>query len=217
MKPDNELQLDVISELHWDPSVNASDIGVEVNDSIVILTGRVDSFGEKWNAEAAAQRVSGVQALVSELDVSLPGASCRNDVDIARAAENVIEWSAPLPKGAVKIKVEIGWITLTGQVHWQYQKEAAASVLRELTGVRRISNQISLKPKVLGSVVKTDIENVLRRYTEQIAQHVTVDVDGAEVTLSGAVQSWPEHQLVAHAAWNAPGVREVINHIVINK
>jgi len=146
MKTDAQIQQDVIEELKWEQSVNASQIGVEVNNGIVTLAGHVGSFAEKWDAERATQRVSGVKALAIEIDVTLPGSSHRNDVDIARSAENVLEWSTYLPRDHVKVMVEDGWITLTGEVDWEYQKQAVATGVRYLMGVKGISDNITIRP-----------------------------------------------------------------------
>src|SRR5450755_4002741 len=148
MKTDAQLQQDVIAELNWEPSVNAAQIGVEVKDGIVTLAGHVSSYAEKYAAERAAQRVCGVKALAVEMNVNLPGSSKRIDADIARSAENVLEWMTYLPKDCVKVKVEGVWITLSGEVAWEYQRQAAVSAVRYLMGVTGVSDQIAIKPKV---------------------------------------------------------------------
>jgi osmotically-inducible protein OsmY len=215
MKTDTQLQQDVMAELKWEPSVNAAQIGVEVKDGIVTLAGHVDSYAEKFDAERAAQRVAGVKALAIEMDVTLPGSSKRNDADIARSAENVLEWMTYLPKGSVKLKVEGGWITLSGEVDWEYQRQAALSGVRFLMGVTGISNQIAVKSKVSLSAVKSDIEAALKRRAKSDAQNISVKVQGGDVTLSGTVHSWSERELASDAAWGTPGVRKVVDNITV--
>ena len=215
MKTDAQVQQDVMAELNWEPSVNAAQIGVEVKDGIVTLAGHVDSYAEKFDAERATQRVAGVKALAIEMDVTLPGSSKRNDADIARSAENVLEWMTYLPKGSVKLKVEGGWITLSGEVDWEYQRQTALSGVRYLMGVTGVSNQIAVKSKVSLSAVKSDIEAALKRRAKSDAQNISVKVQGGDVTLSGTVHSWSERELASDAAWGAPGVRKVVDNITV--
>lgn len=152
MKTDSQLRQDVNAELNWEPSVNAAHIGVEVKDGIVTLAGHVDSYAEKWSAERAAQRVSGVRALTIEMDVTLPGMSKRSDADIAHTAENVLEWTSVLPKDVVKIMVEGGRITLSGEVAWDYQRQAALNAVKHLMGVVGVTDEI-----VIGSTVSSGV------------------------------------------------------------
>jgi osmotically-inducible protein OsmY len=215
MKTDTQVQQDVIAELKWEPSVNPTHIGVEVQDGVVTLAGHVDSYAEKWNAERAAQRVSGVKALAIEMDVKLAGSSQRNDVDIARSAENALDWMTYLPDDSVKVMVEDGWITLSGDVSWEYQRQTAAGAVRYLMGVKGVSNDISIKPKVSVSAVKSDIEAALKRRANADAQNISVDVRGNDVTLTGTVHSWSERDLARDSAWGAPGVRNVVDNITV--
>lgn len=215
MKTDAQLKQDVNAELKWEPSVHATDIGVEVKDGVVTLAGHVGSFAEKVSAERAAQRVSGVKALAVEMDVTLPGTSQRNDADIARAAENVLEWMTVWPKDTVKVMVESGWITLTGEVDWQYQRVAANSAVRYLMGVKGVSDQIVIKPSVSISAVKSDIEAALKRGAQADAQNISVEVRGADVTLTGKVHSLSERDSARHSAWASPGVRTVVDNMTI--
>ena len=216
MKTDAQLKQDIIAELSWEPSVNAAQIGVEVKDGIVTLAGHVDSYAEKWHAEKATQRVAGVKALAIEMDVKLPGSFQRNDADIARAAQNVLEWTTFLPSDAIQVKVEDGWITLSGQVEWDYKKQAAANAVRYLMGVKGVSSDITVKAAVSKDVVKADIEAALKRRAATDAQNVKVEVTGRDVTLSGKVHSWSERQLAANSAWATPGVRNVANNIAVS-
>jgi len=213
MKTDAQLQQDVSAELKWEPSIHAARIGVEVKDGVVTLAGQVDSYSEKWNAERAAQRVSGVKAMATELKVHLTGLTQRTDGDIARAVENVLEWNSLVPADAVKVMVEGGWVTLTGDVSWQYQKQAAADGIRSLSGVIGVHDKISIKPTVTVGAVKSDIEAALKRGAAADAKKISVQIDGSDVTLSGTVHSWAEREMATNAAWGTPGVRRVVDKI----
>ena len=213
MKTDAQVQQDVIAELKWEPSVNAAQIGVEVKNGIVTLAGHVASYAEKWDAERAAQRVGGVKALAIELDVTLTGSSKRSDADIARSAESALQWTTFLPKDAVKITVEKGWITMTGTVDWAYQRQAAADGVRYLLGVTGVSDQIAIKSSVSSTAVKADIEAALKRRAAVDAQKIRVEVRGADVTLTGTVDSWAERDLARHSAWSTAGVRNVVDNL----
>ena len=211
MKTDAQLQQDVIAELKWEPSVNAAHIGVEVTDGIVTLAGHVGSYAEKLGAERAAQRVSGVRALAVEMDVKLPGLSKRTDADIARSVENVLQWTTYVPKDSVKVMVESGWVTLSGEVDWEYQRQTVKKGVRYLMGVTGVTDNIVIKPKVSLSAVKSEIEAALKRRATADAKKITVNVQGADVTLTGTVHSWSERELAKHSAWGTPGVRNVVD------
>ena len=215
MKSDSQLKKDVSEELKWEPSVNANQIGVEVKDGVVTLAGHVDSYAEKWNAESAAQRVSGVKALAVEMDVKLPGYSTRTDADIARSAEQSLTWTSYLPKDAIKIKVEKGFVTLSGEVEWEYQRNVAAMAIRHLMGVTGVSDQIVIKSSASVTVVKDGIEAALKRRALADAQDISVSVKGSNVTLSGAVHSWSERELAKTAAWGAKGVHRVVDEMTM--
>jgi osmotically-inducible protein OsmY len=209
MKTDSQLQQDVSAELKWEPSVHAERIGVEVKNGVVTLAGQVDTYAEKWNAERAAQRVAGVKAMATELKVHLNGLSKRTDADIAGSAENVLEWTSSLPAGAIKVMVEGGWVTLTGNVDWQYQREAAKDSVRYLLGVVGVSDQIAIKPSVSATAVKSDIEAALKRTAVADAKQIHVEVLGNDVTLTGSVHNWAERETATNSAWGTPGVRNV--------
>ncbi len=216
MKSDAQIQHDVIEELNWDPSLNASNIGVAVDRGIVTLEGHIASFTEKWHAEQAAQRVSGVVALAVELDVILPGLNQRTDADIARSAENVLAWSAYVVKDPISVMVEDGWITLDGSVDWDYQREAIARTVSTLMGVKGVSNQVTINPVIHSDQVQSDIEAALSRYSQDGKHHVSVQVHNADVTLSGKVCNWAERDLARNTAWGTPGVKKVTNNIAIS-
>jgi osmotically-inducible protein OsmY len=216
MKTDKQIQQDVIAELGWEPSVNATHIGVEVADGVVTLAGHVGNYTEKSNAERAAQRVAGVKALAVEMDVKLAGSSKRNDADIARSAENVLQWATYLSPDSIKVKVEGGWITLSGEVEWDYQRQTTIDAVRHLSGVTGVSDHIAIKPKVSSTLVKSDIEAALKRRARTDAQRISVEVQGSDVTLTGSVHSWSERDLARDSAWGTPGVRNVVDKMTVS-
>jgi osmotically-inducible protein OsmY len=215
MKTDLQLQRDVNAELKWDPSINATRIGVEVNHGVVTLAGHVDSYADKWNAERCAQRVAGVQALEIEIDVRLADIAKRNDPDIATSAHSALQWTTFLAKDSVNVMVADGWVTLTGEVDWEYQRQLSADTVRFLSGVRGVSDQIMIRARVAAGAVKADIEAALKRRANADAQEISVEVSGGEVTLCGAVHSWSERELAKSSAWGAPGVRKVVDHMTL--
>jgi osmotically-inducible protein OsmY len=215
MKTDAQLKKDIQDELGWDPAVHATDIGVIVKDGIVTLTGHLSSYAEKYAAERATERVSGVQALVMEVDVRLPSSSKRDDADLANAARNALAWNVVVPDSHIQLKVEKGWVTLTGEVEWDYQRKAADRAVRDLLGVVGVSNLIKVKPHVSTSDVQKKIQEALARQAETEAQQLQVLVDGSRVTLRGKVHSWVERQAAQGAAWSAPGVTNVVNELAL--
>ena len=213
MKTDAQLQQDVMAELKWEPAVHAEQIGVEVKNGVVTLAGEVGSYAEKWHAERAAQRVGGVRALAVEMQVTLSEFGRRSDTDIAASATNILGWTGSLPEGAVKVLVEGGWLTLSGDVEWQYQRQDAADSVRYLLGVTGVSNQIAIKPTLSAGVVKSDIEAALKRRAGADAKTIAVEVQGSDVTLSGTVHSWAERDLATRSAWGSAGVRNVVDNM----
>jgi osmotically-inducible protein OsmY len=215
MKSDSQLQRDVLAELEWEPAVHAAEIGVSVKDGVVTLGGHVSSYLEKYEAERAAQRVAGVKALAVEIKVRLSAFGKRDDADIARSAETALEWMGTPASKNVNVMVENGWLTLSGDVNWQYQRLAAANAVRYLIGVTGVSNQIGIKSGATLGAVKQEIEAALGRLAKVDASKINVRVDGSAVTLTGAVHSWSERDSARESAWGAPGVMSVDDQMTI--
>lgn len=212
---DLKLRQDVLDELEFEPSVDAAGIGVAVNDGVVTLTGHVSTYAEKLAAERAAKRVSGVRAVAQEITVRYLGEKKLSDDEIAKRALNLLQWDVSVPAD-VKVTVENGLVTLTGEVDWHYQKAAAETAIHKLPGIATVLNSIKLKrPVVNVSDIKSKIENALKRHAEVEAGGISVTVSDGEVTLNGKVDSWNERQAVVRAAWSAPGVHIVEDHLRI--
>ena len=216
MKTDFQLQQDVIAELKWLPSVHSEHIGVEVKDGVVTLSGHVRNYSEKVNAEHAAQRVIGVRALAVELEVKLSSMGKRDDSDIASSAQTALEWMGTPTSKNVHVMVEKGWVTLSGDLDWQYQRQAAARAVQFLAGVTGVSNQIGIKPSVTLVAVKKEIEAALARRSKMDADKISVQVDGSAVTLTGTVSSWSERDSARESAWGAPGVMSVNDKLTVS-
>jgi VCBS repeat-containing protein len=214
MKSDSQLQLDVLDELKWEPSIDANEIGVAVHDGIVTLTGYVPSYAEKLAAERAAARVSGVKAIAEEIEVKLPGSIRRTDAEIAEAALNALEWNVVL-KDKIMVKVEHGIVTLTGDVDWNYERDAAQRAVENLTGVRRVHNRINVRVRPSIADVKEQIKKAFERSATLDAAKIEVDSHNGQVTLKGKVRSMAERTDAESAAWAAPGVTSVRNELRI--
>jgi osmotically-inducible protein OsmY len=213
MKTDAQLKKDVESELEWDASINASHVGVTVNDAVVTLTGHLDTYAEKYAAERAVQRVQGVKAVAVELDVRLAAGHQRTDGEIAAATDSALRWNALVPEDRVKVMVEKGWVTLSGEVDWDYQRVAALKSVRPLTGVLGVTNSMTLKPQVAPADISVRIRSALQRQAEREAKGIEVSVSGHTVTLKGQVHSWAERAAAQGAAWSAPGITSVVNQL----
>lgn len=217
MKSDLDIRRDVEAELRWDPRVpNDTTIGVAVKNGVTTLSGHVESYAEKWAADRAAERVSGVTALVSGIEVRLPGSFERTDEEVAQAVVNALNWDLLVPSGHIRAEVNNGWVTLEGDVDWQYQRDAAMRSVRHLFGVKGVSDSIILKSPVSESAVTSDIEAALKRNAAIDAQGISVKADGHNVTLTGKVRSSAELKQAEQAAWAAPGVYHVDNLIAVS-
>ncbi len=216
MSKDSELKQSVLDELSWEPSVEAAHIGVTANSGVVTLTGHVSNYAHKSHAEAAVSRVKGVKAVVENIEVKLPSSYERDDEEIAAAAIDRLGWNSNIPADAVKVKVEDGWITLTGALTWQFEKSAAEDEIRTLTGVVGVSNQIVLKPRLDASSVRSGIERALHRSWYYDPNTIKVNADGGTITLTGSVSTWNARQLAGSAAWSAPGATSVVNDITVS-
>jgi len=215
MKTDALIQSNVISELKWEPSIDATTIGVSVRDGIVTLDGYANSFVEKLTAVRVASRVMGVKGVAQELKVRLPQSYERDDADIAEAAVNALEWNMKVPDDHVKVEVQDGMVILTGEVDWEYQRAAAHDAVCCLIGVKGVTDEISIKPSVSPVNVKSKIKNAFQRHSVLDAKNIIVESDGSKVILNGTVHSWMEKQEAASAAWSAPGVSNVENNLVV--
>jgi osmotically-inducible protein OsmY len=208
---DQEIQTDVMAELRWDPSVPATEIGVVVKDGVVTLTGTVDTYMKKWRAEEVAHRVNGVIAVANEIQVRSIGE--RTDSDIAAAAVHALSWNSTIPQGKIHVTVDKGWITLKGDVAWQYQRQEAERAVRRLLGVRGVSNLITVKPAATPSDLKRKIQDALVRNAQIDADGITIEVEGTKTILRGKVRSWAEREEAERVAWLAPGITSVDNRI----
>jgi osmotically-inducible protein OsmY len=214
-KTDSALKAQVVEELVWDPSIKETAVGVAVKDGVVTLTGHLDTYTEKDAAMRAVRRVSGVKAIAVEIDVKLSPPHQRSDTDIAKSIELVLAWNSSIPAESVLVTVDHAWVTLQGDVDWNYQRDIAANVIRPLVGVIGISNELKLKTKAKVADVARKIEDALRRQALRDAQHIQIAVSGDTVKLTGTVHSWQERQAAQGAAWSAPGVRSVVNEIAV--
>jgi osmotically-inducible protein OsmY len=217
MKTDQQLKADIERELDWDPAIDAAHVGVSVKDGIVTLTGHLESHAQKDAVEHAVGRVCGVTAIAMDIDVRLAPEHVRDDTEIAKAAQFAIRWNSSVPADTLHLKVERGWITLAGEVDWDYQRRAAERCVRSLIGVRGVSNDVTLKVRVAPSDVATRIGEALARHAESEARDIQVAVSASTVTLRGKVDSWAEQAIVNAAAWSAPGVTRVISQLAVNR
>ena len=213
MKTDADLKKDVTAELAWDPTVKSTAIGVAVKDGVVTLTGHLETFADKHAAERALRRVAGVKAIALELDVKLSPDHKRSDTDIAAGAEEALKWNTLVPLESIRLTVDHGWVTLQGDVEWDYQRRSVERAIRPLMGVVGISNEITLRAGPEAIDLSRKIQEALTRQALLEAKQIQVDVDGTTVKLSGKVNSWREREAVQGVAWAAPGVHAVINEL----
>ncbi len=215
-RTDESIQEDVLEELKWDSRVRANEIGVAVKDGIVTLTGWVDSYLKKMAAEQAAHRVQGVKAVANDIEVRLPSSSERTDADLAAAVLNALRWDAFIPAGKLNVTVSKGWVTLKGEVDFEFERRDAERAVERLSGVKGVSNLITIKPRLSPTDLKQKIEKALVRNAETDASHITVEVQGSKVILRGTVHAYAEKKAAEDTAWSAPGVSEVDNRITVS-
>lgn len=215
MKTDAALQREVEAELAWDPAVRSTAIGVAVRNGVVTLSGHLDTYAEKWAAEDALRRVSGVKAIALELDVKIARDHQRSDTDIANAAEQSLKWHAQVPAEALRITVDKGWVLLEGGVDWDYQRRSVEEAVRNLKGVVGMSNKITIKQQAAPADVARRIQDALTRQVERETRRMDIQVQDGTVTLRGTVHSWHERDAAVAAAWAAPGVSRVVNELIV--
>jgi osmotically-inducible protein OsmY len=216
MKSDAQIQKEVMAELNWQPILNAAQIGVAVHEGVVTLTGIVDSYRKKLTAENAAKKVSGVKAVAEDIQVGASPSYNKTDTEIAEAVLNALKWHTAVVEDRIRIKVEKGFVTLDGEVEWEYQRTAAKSAIENLAGIKMIYNFISVKPRITVSDLKSKINAALHRSAQIDANGIKVEISGSKVILSGTVSSIKEKEDADSAAWMAPGVSSVENRIAIH-
>jgi osmotically-inducible protein OsmY len=211
---DKQLRQLVVDELEYEPSIDAADIGVAAENGVVTLSGHVTDYVQKMAAERAAWRVKGVKGIAQKIEVRLSGDKKWNDDEIAQRALNILAWNTLVPKDCIRVKVSDGWITLSGGVNWNYQRQAAENEVRKLSGVKGVTNSVTLNSGIQASDLKRRIQDALKRHAEVEADAVRVDVrDDGTVRIEGRVDNWSEMQAVEHAVWSAPGVQRVDDHL----
>lgn len=215
MRSDEEIRDDIIAELEWDPKIDSTEIGVTVKEGAVTLMGSVESYAEKLAAEQAAKRVKGVRAIAEEIKVRLPSDESVTDEDIAERIAHVLEWNTGIPDSNIQAEVRNGFVTLSGEVEWNYQREAARDLIAGIKGVSAVSNMIKVKSRVSKTDIAKEITRALQRNADLEASRIKVDVDGGKVTLSGDVKAWYERKLIENAVWAAPGVTQVTDNLRI--
>jgi osmotically-inducible protein OsmY len=213
MKTDEQLKKDVTAELAWDPAVNAANIGVAVRNGIVTLNGTLDTYVQKHAVERAVRRVAGVRGIALDLEVRLAPGHARTDSEIAQAAAHAMHWHSLVPDDRVKVEVEDGWVRLSGEVDWAYQRASAEQSVRPLVGVRGVTNDITIKPRANASEISREITSALERHARREARRIAVEVEGGVVTLRGTVDSLAERQAAVGTAFAAQGVSRVIDQL----
>lgn len=216
MKTNEELQRDVQNAIKWEPLLHAAEIGVTVKDGVVTLTGTVDSYAKKLEAENATKKVIGVKALVENIEVRFLSSFAKTDAEVAKEVLTALTANLSVPDNKVSVKVENGWVTLEGDLHWNYQREAAKSCINYLSGVKGVTNNIEIKSKSHDAIEKKDVENAIGRSWSIDDSGINVSVSGTTVTLTGTVNSWHEREEAARIAWNTPGIWAVINELEVD-
>ena len=216
MKSDSEIERYVKEELQWNPDLDATNIAVSVKQGVVTLAGFVKSYTHKLEAEAAAKRIAGVAGVANDLEVRMPSVDERPDPDIARDAVSTIKSQLPISSEHIKVVVKSGWVSLEGQVEWQYQKHTAENAVRRIKGVKGVSNFIVLKPRAQPAEIKNKIMDAFKRNAEVDANRIQIEANGSEVILKGTVRSWFEREEAERVAWSAPGVTKVEDRIVVS-
>lgn len=216
MKTDMQLHTDVLAELAWDPRVNEKEIGVAVKDGVVTLTGSVANYADKWSSERAVERVADVRAVANDLKVNIPATASHSDTEIAHQVVEALAWDIRVPNDKIQSAVTNGWVTMTGSAEWGYQREAAERAVRNLVGVRGVTNSIKVTPRsTSASDVSVKIKTALERRADRTAEHINVETFDGIVTLKGSVPSFSERRAAEAAAWSAAGVREVRDELVV--
>jgi osmotically-inducible protein OsmY len=215
-RSDTDIHKDIVAEFHWEPSLRDDDIAVAVRDGVVTLAGFADSYADKWKAERIASKIQGVKAIANNIEIKLPSASQRADPDIARAVVNALQWNISVPADRIKTKVEKGWVTLEGEADYNYQKDAAERAIRYLTGVKGITNLITVKQRATPADLKERIKEALQRSAQFDAERITVEVQGNKAILRGTVRSYAEMKEAERAALKAPGITEVENRLTVD-
>jgi osmotically-inducible protein OsmY len=216
MRTDSQLQQDVMAELKWEPLLREAEIGVSAKDGVITLTGTVDRYAKKSEAEDAVKRVAGVKAVVEKIEVKYGSDwDKKDDSDIATEVVNAFKWNWEVPSDKIRARVEKGWVTLEGEVEWKFQSDAAKEAVRYLMGVTGVSNNIRVKPRTDDAIEKADIESALRRNWSMSDKNIRVTVSGHKATLTGTVDSWYQKEEAGRIAGNAPGVWNVGNDLVV--
>ena len=216
MQTDNDIQKEVIAALKGEPSLRDDDIALGIRDGVVTLAGFVDSYADKWRAERTVSKLKGVKAVVNDLKVKLPVSSQRPDPELARAVVDALKWNILVPHDRIQVVVEDGWVTLKGEADWYYQKEEAERTVRNLTGVKGVSNLITVAVKPTPSDVKKRIVEALQHAAQFDAERITVEIDGHKAILRGTVRSYAELKDAERAVRNVPGISEVETHLTVD-
>jgi len=216
MKNNSELQTDVQNAIKWEPLLNAAEIGVTAKDGVVSLTGVVDSYAKKMEAENAAKKVIGVKAVVEKIEVKFPSSWTKTNVEIANEVLAALKSNWSVPQDKISVKVEDGWVTLEGELPWNYQKEAAKSAVNFLTGVKGVSNNIKIKSEIHDAIEQKDVEKAIGRSWSVDDNDIHVKVSDTTVTLTGEVNSWYQKEEAGRIAWNTPGIWHVKNELAVD-